>query len=446
MKSSTKNRYTTGKIMGLLGTLVLLTGIMSAGALAQLPMAQLPVAEPESVGMSSERLQQMDAALQELIDKDRTAGIVTLVARDGKVVHQSALGDRSREAGDAMAADDIFFIQSMTKSVVSAALMMLFEEGGFLLSDPITRYLPEVGDKQVVRRRGDAVIHEPPDRPITFRDVLTHTSGVDPERELLTPEQEALLGRRDTLAETLLGRAELPLGFSPGTQWDYGSSTDYVAMLVERISGQRLDRFLQQRIFEPLGMNETWYNVPPEYTNRIATLYRPSDGLGSPLELASDPGSRGTTNYFGGVNGLYSTAADYFRFAQMILNGGEFNGVRLLSPTTVNLMISNHVGDLPVRACVGSDGYGFGLSFVMVTDVGQSNESLSPGTFGWCGAWNTVYWVDPVERTVMILMEQITGPGGSDIRRMFPNLVMQAITESYHSGSGRIDGYEPIAR
>lgn len=409
-------------------------------------LAQVPAATPESVGMSSERLMRMDAALQEVIDQDRTAGIVTLVARDGKVVHLSALGHRYREEGDTMAVDDIFFIQSMTKSIVSSALMMLYEDGKFMLSDPITNYLPEVGDKMVVRQSGSGSILERPARDITFRDVLSHTSGVDPERDLLTDEQQALLGRRDTLEESILDWADLPLGFSPGTQWDYGSSTDYVAYLVERISGQRLDVFLKERIFEPLGMEETWYNVPEQHTDRIAALYRPSDGLGSPLELAGAPGSRGPTSYFGGVNGLYSTATDYFRFAQMILNGGEFNGQQLLSPTTVNLMISNHVGDLPVRACVGTDGYGFGLSFVMVTDVGQSREGLSPGSFGWCGAWNTVYWIDPVERTVMILMEQLTGAGGAEIRRMFPNLVMQAITESYHSGAGAIEAYPPIER
>ncbi|HJO10412.1 MAG: serine hydrolase domain-containing protein [Gammaproteobacteria bacterium] len=411
-------------------------------------LAQVPMAEPESVGMSSERLQRLDASMQELIDQDRTAGVVTLVARDGKIVHLSALGDRYREAGAAMGVDNIFFIQSMTKSVVSTALMMLYEEGEFQLSDPVTNYLPEIAEKMVVRRTTNGVVRERPARPITFRDVLSHTSGVDPDRELLTPEQQALLGRRSTLSETISDWAKLPLGFSPGDRWDYGSSTDYVAHLVERISGQRLDLFLQERIFEPLGMEETWYNVPAEYTDRIAALYRPSDGFGSPLELAIEPGSVGPTQYFGGVNGLYSTATDYFRFAQMILNGGEFNGERLISPTTVNLMISNHVQDLPVRSCVGGrdNGYGFGLSFVMITDVGQTRESLTPGSFGWCGAWNTVYWIDPTERTVMILMEQLSGAGGSDIRRLFPNLVMQAITESYHSAPGSIDAYSPRAR
>ena len=149
---------------------------------------------------------------------------------------------------------------------------------------------------------------------------------MDPNRELLTPEQQALLGRRETLEETISDWAQLPLGFSPGDRWNYGSSTDYVAYLVERISGQRLDLFLKERIFEPLDMQETWYNVPAEYTDRIAALYRPSDGIGSPLELVAEPGNRGPTRYFGGGNGLYSTATDYFRFAQMILNGGEFNG------------------------------------------------------------------------------------------------------------------------
>ncbi|MEX2129961.1 MAG: serine hydrolase [Pseudohongiellaceae bacterium] len=418
---------------------------ISLGFSISIHAQRLPMATPESVGMSSERLERLDTALSQLVADGRMAGAVSLVARDDKVVHLSAVGERYKEANDAMEVNDIFFIQSMTKAVVSSALMMLFEEGRFQLDDPISRYLPEFADKTVVRQTVNGVAREPAARQITFRHVLSHTAGVDPDRDLLSPGEEALLARRETVGETILSRADLPLGFSPGDDWDYGSSTDYVAYLVEVISGQSLDQFLKERIFEPLGMNETWYNVPVEYNNRIAALYRPAQS-GDALDLVEEPGSRGPTRYFAGVNGLFSTAGDYFKFAQMILNGGEYNGARLLSPTTVNLMASNHVGDLPVRACVSSDGYGFGLGFVMVTDVGLSRDgSLTPGSFGWCGAWNTLYWIDPTEKTVMILMMQLTG-GGADIRRLFPTLVMQAITESYHSGAGAIRAYAPVPR
>jgi CubicO group peptidase (beta-lactamase class C family) len=307
--------------------------------------------------------------------------------------------------------------------------MMLYEDGKFELDDPISLYVPELADKMVVRRSDDGPVREPAAREITFRHILAHTAGVDPERELLTPEEADLLGRRDTLEETILDWAGLPLAFSPGDEWEYGSSTDYVAYLVQRISGQRVDEFLQERIFGPLGMLDTGFNVPREKVNRVAAVYQRS-GADIQLQLDYAPGEIRPTRYFGGVNGLFSTAADYFRFTQMLLNRGELDGVRLLEPTTVDLMTQNHVGDLPVRGCVNTNGYGFGLGFAVVTDPELTNDSLSKGSFGWCGAWTTTYWIDPTERLVMIFLTQLR-VGGADIRRMFPGLVMQAITESY---------------
>lgn len=404
----------------------------------------LTLAEPESLGMSSERLERLTAAMQRYIDNDMVAGMVTLVARKGKVVHLRAQGQRWKEAGDPMDTDDIFVIMSMTKPIVSTALMMLFEEGYFLLDDPITRYLPELAGKEVLRETEGAVERLPAARPITFRHVLTHTAGVDPDRELLTEVERALLPRRATLEETLLARAPLPLAFHPGDEWRYGSSTDYVALLVERISEQRLDRFLQERIFDPLGMADTHYNVPESKTDRVAAVYSPT-GPDNTIELRSAPGEREPTTYFGGVAGLSSTAADYFRFSQMILNGGELDGVRLLSPTTVNLMITNHVGDLPITVR-GSDGYGFGLSFSMITDPATSREALTPGSFGWLGAWNTLFWIDPTEETILLLLTQLTSSGHLNMRRDFPSLVAQSITESLHSGPRKIRAYEVINR
>jgi CubicO group peptidase (beta-lactamase class C family) len=241
----------------------------------------------------------------------------------------------------------------------------------------------------------------------------------------------------------MAARGPLPLAFHPGDEWNYGSSTDYVAYMVERISGQRVDRFLQERIFAPLGMVDTHYNVPASKVGRVAAVYSPS-GPGRTIELRRPP-ETSETSYFGGVAGLSSTTSDYFRFAQMILNGGELNGVRLLSPSTVNLMITNHTGDLPIYIR-GRDAYGFGLSFSMLTDPDNSREALTPGSFGWGGAWGTVFWIDPAEETVMIFMTQISSYGHFNIRQDFPNMVMQAITESRRTGPGRIGGYEPIPR
>ncbi len=404
----------------------------------------LPMASPESVGMSSERFERLDAAMQRYIDSDMVAGTVTLVARRGEIVHLKAQGHRYIEGNDRMGTDDIFVIMSMTKPIVSTALMMLFEEGYFLLDDPISKFMPEYANKEVVVEVDGGVLRVPAERPITFRHVLSHTAGVDPDRELLTEEEQQIPRRTTTLEETFVARASLPLAFHPGDQWNYGSSTDYVALLVERISGQRLDQFLRERIFDPLGMVDTHYNVPASKVDRVAAVYSPT-GPGNTIELRIEPRTPEPTSYFGGTFGLSSTAADYFRFSQMILNGGELNGVRLLSPTTVNLMISNHTGDLPIYI-KGADAYGFGLGFTMLTDPDRSRQAVTPGTFGWGGAYGTVFWIDPVEDMVTILMMQMSSYRHFTLRQDFPNLVMQAITESYHSGKQAIRGYEPIPR
>ena len=344
-----------------------------------------------------------------------------------------------------MSTDDIFVIMSMTKPIVSTALMMLFEEGYFLLDDPISKYMPEFADKEVVLEVDGGVQRVQADRPITFRHVLTHTAGVDPSRSLLSEEEQARPRRASTLEETLVGRASMPLAFHPGDEWNYGGSTDYVALLVERISGQSLDRFLQERIFDPLGMVDTHYNVPASKVGRVAAVYSPT-GPDNTIGLRIAPATREQpTRYFGGTAGLSSTAADYFRFSQMILNGGELNGARLLSPTTVNLMVTNHTGDLPIYI-KGADAYGFGLGFTMLTDPDRSRQAVTPGTFGWGGAYGTVFWIDPVEDMVSIMMMQMSPYSHFTLRQDFPNLVMQAITESYHSGKQGIRGYEPIPR
>ena len=299
------------------------------------------VAEPESAGMSSERLARIDGFIQEYIDSDRIAGAVTLVARQGKVVHFEAQGWRDKENGVPMTKDTIFVLMSMTKPIVSTALMMLFEEGRFLLDDPISKWIPEY-ENHTVRINADGVRPQvvPEARPVTVRHVLTHTSGLtlNPQGKGLSQEQINHVTNHGqgwpTLAERVAHAAVIPGAFHPGDEWQYGDSTDHVAVLVEKISGKSLDDFLRERIFEPLGMADTYYYVPREKVERMASVYRPDEN--GKIALMVSPEYREPTRMFRGVAGLAGTAADYYRFAQMIANGGELEGTRLLGRMTVD--------------------------------------------------------------------------------------------------------------
>jgi CubicO group peptidase (beta-lactamase class C family) len=406
-----------------LGLLVLPLFLLSSIAQAN----DFPTAAPEEVGVSSDRLQRLSKTMQRYIDSNMLAGTVSLVSRNGKVIHVESQGWKNKETGEQMTDDSIFVIMSMTKPIVSTALMMLYEEGHFLLTDPITDWIPELAGKQVVIEDSGVNYRMSAHRPITFRHVLSHTAGVDPSREVLTEEELALLPRKATLEETLINRAPLPLTFHPGDDWQYGSSTDYVALLVERISGQPLVDFLQEKILDPLQMHDTSYIVPKDKIDRVAAVYSPS-GPDQTIELFRAPEFRETT-YFGGVAGLSSTVSDYWRFSQMLLNGGEIDGVRLLSPKTVNLMISNHSGDHDVY--IRGPGYTFGLGFGLVSDAGTARDPLTPGTFSWGGAWGTIFWVDPVENMIGIMMTQITSYRHLTVRQDVGVTAMQAIIDSY---------------
>lgn len=404
--------------------------------------SDLPMAQPESEGVSSQRLQRVNSAMQRYIDQDLLAGTVSLISRNGKVVHLESQGWKSRENNEAMTDDSIFFIMSMTKPIVSVALMMLYEEGHFLLTDPISDWIPELADKQVIVTDQYGTHRVPAARPITFRHVLSHTAGLDPDRSLLTPAEQALLGREATLEETLLKRAPLPLAFHPGDDWQYGSSTDYVALLVERISGQPIKEFLAERILGPLQMVDTFYEVPPEKVHRVATVYSPS-GPNNSIELSRTPDYSTEAffgkDFYGGIAGLFSTISDYWRFSQMLLNGGELDGVRLLSPKTVNLMISNHSGDHDVY--VRGPGYTFGLGFGIMSNVGVARDPLTPGTFSWGGAWGTVFWIDPVENMIGIMMTQITSYSHLNVRQDLGTTAMQSIIDSYSNKPYPVMGY-----
>ena len=429
----------TQRFVGALAVAIALVVLLPISLVRGAEDDSLPMASPEEVGMSAERLQRVGALMQRNIDQDLLAGTVTLIARHGKVAHLEAQGFNHKEAGDTMATDDIFVIMSMTKPIVTVALMMLYEEGYFLLDDPITRWLPAYADKTVRQTVDGRTVTEPAASPVTVRQILSHTSGLSIRPP--GPRGGRAGARPATLSEAVDRAADVPLAFHPGTEWQYGASTDYVAILVEKISGMSLDDFLRERIFEPLGMDDTHYNIPDSKVDRIAAVYRPT-GPSNTIELFRAATPRPPTRYFGGQAGLNSTAADYFRFHQMMLNGGELDGVRLLSPRTVSLMASNHVGDKLVY--VRGPGYGFGLGYGIVMDPGQATDHLSPGSFLWGGAWGTVAWIDPVEDMLGILMMQITSYRHLTVRQDFSTVASQAITETNRHNPPTVMGYKNL--
>lgn len=412
--------------------------------------APLPLAQPEEVGMSSERLARIGALMHEYVDTNQLAGTVTLVARHGKVVHFEAVGYRYAEEKQPMTTDAVFRIASMTKPIASVALMMLYEEGRFSLDDPVSKCLPEYADMQVaVKAPDDERIAQPyklvpATRPITVRQLLTHTAGLaNTYRGLTRNLYQETFGSRSsrstTASEFSLRLAKLPLNFQPGAAWEYSRATDIVGVLVEKMSGQTLDAFLRERIFEPLGMQDTHFNIPQEKIDRLAALYRPDDD--GKIELTRAPAYREPTTYFSGAGGLASTAADYFRFQQMMVNGGELDGARILGRKTVELIITNHIGDHKVW--LKGPGYGFGLGYSVLLDAGKANEPLSPGSFGWGGAYCTYFFVDPVEGLIGVLMTQIRPYTHLDVRRQLCVLANQAIIDRPEQGPA-VRGHVPI--
>jgi CubicO group peptidase (beta-lactamase class C family) len=412
------------------------------------------VAKPEEVGVSAERLTRIHAAMQRYVDRHEVAGVVTLVARRGRVIHLDAVGYRDAEAKATMTNDTIFRIASMTKPITSVALMMLFEDGQFLLSDPVSKWLPEFADMKVVQPAppGERVetpfTTVPAKRPITIKQLLTHTAGLpnayrgwtQPDYLKITVRQNA----NETMADTLRRLSKLPLNFQPGEAWEYGPATDVAGRLVEVISGQTLDEYFRKRIFEPLGMRDTHFYMPASKADRFAALYRPGADKKIELAEAPGPGSRWIKEphvYFSGAGGLVSTASDYFRFQQMMLNRGELDGVRLLGRKTVELMTANHTGDLPIW--LTGPGYGFGLGYSVVKDIGPTGLPASAGSFGWGGAFCTYFWVDPAEEMIGIMMTQVRPYSHLNIRQEFQVLACQAIVDSPGHGANSRAGLAP---
>jgi CubicO group peptidase (beta-lactamase class C family) len=398
---------------------------------------ELPTGRPESVGMSSERLERIGPAMQRYIDAELVPGTVTAIMRKGKLVHLDVRGQMDVADEQAMRRDTVFRIASMTKPITSVALMMLWEEGRFQLRDPVSKYLPEFSDVRVSTtgdasgNTGDLV---EPDRPIQIRDMLTHTAGLansylgNPTAYGAHMSEFPSDGKLDAYVRHL---AELPLNYQPGTRWEYSTATSVVGRLVEVISGLPLDQFFYERIFNPLGMKDTHFFLDEDYAERLAAQYRPGED-GKIIE--QDPGSAdsrwisGPKTLFSGAGGLVSTVDDYLRFQQMMLNGGTLDGTRLLSPATVSLMIENHTGDLPIW--LGGPGMAFGLGYGVVVDRGAAATPLSEGSAYWGGAYCTLSWFDPEEDIVGILMTQVRPYTHINIRQDFQVLVYQAITEA----------------
>jgi CubicO group peptidase (beta-lactamase class C family) len=347
-----------------------------------------------------------------------------------------------------MTTDTIFRIASMTKPVASVALMMLYEEGHFLLSDPISRFLPEFSDMKVAQaapaeERGGAPYKlVPASRPITFKHVLTHTAGFPNSYRGITRAEFAKVYPRkspsETIADVVKRLATMPLNFNPGEAWEYGPATDVAGRLVEVISGLTLDEFLRKRIFDPLKMSDTHFYLPASKLNRFAASYEPDEKNGNKIKLAEAPTAesrwlRQPHNYFSGAGGLVSTVADYVRFHQMMLNGGELDGVRLLGRKTVELMTANHIGDLPVW--LTGPGYGFGLGYSVVKDIGVTGQAGSAGNYGWGGAFCTYFQVDPREEMIGIVMTQVRPYTHINIRQEFMALANQAIVDNAKPGT-----------
>jgi CubicO group peptidase (beta-lactamase class C family) len=391
------------------------------------PAAQsLPTASPESVGMSSPRLERLTTVMETYAREKEIAGSVTLVARAGKIVYFKSAGHLDIEKNIAMRNDAIFRIASMSKALTTVGAMMLVEEGRLLLTDPVSKYIPAFA-KTTVKDSG------PAKRPITIRHLMTHTAGISYGTGDLADEytkagfnQWYFADKKEPIGHWIEKLATLPFESQPGERWVYGYATDILGYVIEKVAGMPLDRYLATRIIEPLRMSDTSFFLPPGKESRLAVVYaRTADG---PVTRGADthPGQgayvTGPRASFSGGAGLLATTMDYARFLQMLLNGGELDGVRLLSPKTIELMTANHVANL-----YAASGRGFGLGFETVDDLGRSGRYGSNGEFSWGSAYFSRYWVDPKEQLVAIFMTQLLPSGGSDLQEKLRALVNQAI-------------------
>ena len=382
----------------------------------------------EAVGMSARRLERVGPAMQAYVDRGVYAGINTLIARRGKVVHAGQFGWQDKEAGSRMTADTIFRLYSMTKPIICTALMTLLEEGRFRLIEPLAKYIPAFGAVKVLEADGSLVA---PVRPVLLRDLMTHMSGlsyhfVEEAGVGKMYQGGKLLDAQCPLEAAIEDLARFPLAFQPGSRWRYSVGIDVAARVIEVISGRALGEFLRDRLFAPLGMADTAFGVSPEKRNRLAAMYGRPDvitpgptmgsefaawmaGVNDRIDVSKSYPVDSPDVFMRGGHGLFSTIGDYFRFAQMLANGGELDGERILGRKTLELMHSNFVPAALLPLEIGGlplPGYGFGLGSRVLLDVAQSGAPGSVGEFGWSGAAKTHYWVDPKEQLVGLFMTQ----------------------------------------
>ncbi len=410
-------------------------GLLAIAATLCVPLAAQPVtARPEAAGMSGERLGRLDVFLSRLRAEGKLAGAVTVVARRGQLVSFRAHGFADLESKRPMPPDAIFQLQSLTKPVATVAVLMLLEEGRLLLGDPIAKYLPEFGAMKVAVARPDAADGfelVPAKRPITILDLLTHRAGftglpprASPAATLRARAIQSLPRDQDfTLEQYVRNLAASPLDTQPGTEFRYGPSTEVLGRLIEVVTGQSLDAALHERIFLPLGMNDTHFVVPADKRARMVSAYARTDPQGM-KRLPPDPPS---PRFISAGGNLFSTAADYLRFCQMLLNGGELGGQRLLGRKTVELMLARQVDPLPLAFLPGQY---FGLGVAVRKPDGEAGLIGSPGSFGWSGGYNAYFRIDPQEQLIMLLLTQLAfSPTDLELQHGFHNAVMQSIVD-----------------
>jgi CubicO group peptidase (beta-lactamase class C family) len=393
----------------------------------------LAPATAESVGMSTERLRRLDVAMKRLVDEKQVAGLVMLLERHGKIVHFNAGGQLDVRKTDPVQKDSIFRIYSMSKPVTGVAMMMLYEEGKWQLNDPVSRYIPEFAKLKVYTGKNDDGTPKLEDakRSMTMRELMTHTAGLGYVLSAANPVDKMIidgnvLNAAAPLQSMIDGLAKIPLLAQPGTRWSYSIAVDVQGYLVEKFSGQSFGDFARTRIFEPLGMKDTAFYVPKEKLPRFAQVHT---GAGSTLAVdVNRPDPAVIPLGPSGGGGLFSTAMDYARFCEMLLQGGQLNGVRLLAPRTVEMMRTNHVNPDPLKTM--PPGTGWGMDFQIVTDAAAAGDSVSNGTFSWFGIAGTWFWIDPVKDLAFVGMVQHQNLGTTRaIHALSRSLVYQAILD-----------------
>lgn len=428
--------------------------VAGAGSLAQAPRAPGPavaaardasLSTPASVGFSSARLENLHTLLQNAVDQKQVSGVVSILARHGRIIDYRTYGHQDVAAGTPMARDTIFRAFSMSKPVTAVAMMLLYEQGKWLPTDPISKYIPEFAHLKVfksVDATGQMVLEDPV-RPPTMQDLMSHTAGFTygffGDSPVDKAYQAAKVMQSDSLQEMIDKLAKLPLLYQPGTRWVYSLSMDVQGYIVEKLSGQSLPEFMEQHIFKPLAMNDTGFLVPPGKRSRFATMYRGNEKG----EMVTDPPGGGFGGNYdtmptmpSGGGGLVSTASDYYRLAQMLGNNGQLNGVRVLSPASIRLMSSNHLpprlltGEFSIGLQVMRPGFGYGYNCAVVFDPPEANLPDGKGTFFWDGAAGTWFWIDPTNDLVFVgMIQRLFGPGMPNLEYQSRAVVYQALVD-----------------